>query len=153
MTAIGDLLGEQADKIIRDSISVGDIHLLPLNQKEGITPKDGQSYRNKFFIVLGFDTDGNIIGGIVINSNINQRLSTAITDYLMPVTKEELPFLEYDSFVNCSHLVLVRREKFNRNTFKGRIDNTELLKLIVGTVMESPYINKQQLKEYGIMKE
>lgn len=57
MTAIGDLLGEQADKIVRDSISVGDVHLLPLNQKEGITPKDGQSYRNKFFIVLGFDTD------------------------------------------------------------------------------------------------
>lgn len=153
MTAIGDLLGEQTDKIVRDSISVGDVHLLPLNQKEGITPKDGQSYRNKFFIVLGFDTDGNIIGGIVINSNINQRLSTAITDYLMPVTKEKLPFLEYDSFANCSHLVLVKREKFNRNTFKGRIDDTKLLKLITGTITESPYVNKQQLKEFGIMKE
>lgn len=36
MTAIGDILGEQADKIVRDSISVGDVHLLPLNQKKAL---------------------------------------------------------------------------------------------------------------------
>jgi hypothetical protein len=152
MTTIGELLGEKADDIARDSISIGDVHILPLSRTEGITPKNGEATRNKFFIVLGFDADGNIIGGIVINSNVNQHLSTSITDYLMPISKEQLPFLNHNSFVNCSHLVTVKREKFNKSTLRGQIADKELLNLIVATVIESPYSNKQQLIEFGIIK-
>ena len=153
MTTIGDLLGETANLLARDSISVGDVHILPLSQVEGVTPKDGRTTRDKFFIVLGFDSSGNIIGGIVINSSINQRLSTSVTDYLMPVTKEQLPFLNHNSFVNCSHLITVRKEKFNKDTFRGRVEGPNLMQMIVSTVIESPYVNKKQLKEFGIIKD
>lgn len=63
MTNIGDLFGNAADELLRSSINVGDVHLLRLDATNGITPKNGDSTRNKFFIVLGSDSEGNVIGG------------------------------------------------------------------------------------------
>ena len=153
MTNIGDLLGEQADMLARDAIDIGDVHILPLTPKEGITPKDGMPSRNKYLVVLGFDNDGNMIGGVVINSHINYNLPPSITDYLMPVTVSQCSFLSYDSFINCSHLIVVKKDKFNSKTFVGKIDDADLLSMIVGTIIESPQVSKQQLKEFGIIKE
>lgn len=153
MTNIGDLLGDNADTLARNAIGVGDVHILPLGENEGVTPKGGHSEREKFFIVLGFDADGNVIGGIVINSSINYNLPTSVTDYMMKVTARELPFLSRDSFINCSSLKTVRKDKFNRSTWRGKIDSASLMELIIGTVIESPYTNKQQLMEFGILKE
>ena len=68
MTNIGDLLGDAANKLLQSSINIGDVHLLRLDQTNGITPKNDDTTRNKFFIVLGFDNEGNVIGGLVINS-------------------------------------------------------------------------------------
>ena len=39
MTDLGDLLGIMADKLIQKSIKVCDVHLLELDQTNGITPK------------------------------------------------------------------------------------------------------------------
>ena len=153
MTNIGDLLGEKDDILARNSIRVGDVHMLPLGQNEGITPKDGQNEREKFFVVLGFDAEGNVIGGIVINSNINYNLPPAVTDYMMKVTVGQLPFLSHDSFINCSRLKTVRKDKFGKSTLRGSINDESLMELIIGTVIESPYANKQQLREFGILKE
>lgn len=151
MTTIRDLIGDQADDLARFSLSVGDIHRLPLGVKEEITPKDGKDSRDKFFIVLGFDNCGNAIGGVVVNSNINPNLPTTITDYLMPVSTTQLPFLHHNSYINCSHLVVVNINKFNKNTFRWHLDNGELLQMIIGTLYECPIVNKQQLKEFSVI--
>ncbi len=70
MTNIGDLLGDKADKLSQDIINIGDVHLLNLGQHNGITPKNGDATRHKFFIVLGFDSEGNVIGGLVTLKSI-----------------------------------------------------------------------------------
>lgn len=151
MTKIGDLVGNFADRFIQDSIQIGDVHMLVLDRTNGITPKDGQETRNKFFLVLGFDKDGNIIGGLVINSNINTKLPSRITDYQLPVSVEQCPFLEHNSFVNCSRLITASRSKFGRTTYRGKIDDGELMEQIVNTVKESPTANKKMLKNFGII--
>lgn len=56
---------------LHNHINVGDVYLLNLDPSNGITPKNDDASRNKFFIVLGFDKEGNVIGGLVINSKIN----------------------------------------------------------------------------------
>ena len=150
MTKIADLIGDQADEIARFSLSVGDIHYLPLSKEEQITAKDGKDYRNKYLIILGFDVRGNAIGGVVVNSKVNTNLPTTITDYLMPVSKSQFPFLSHDSFINCSHLIVVRREKFNRSTFRYHVEDCDLMRMIAGTLSECPIINKQLLKEFSI---
>ena len=113
MTNLGDLLGNMADKLAQDNLNVGDVHLLNLDQKNGITPKAGDATRNKFFIILGFDNEGNVIGGLVINSNINYNLPATVTDYQLPVTVEQFSFLEHNSFINCSKNIVAKRSKFS----------------------------------------
>lgn len=150
MTNIGDLLGDLVDDIARDAIKIGDVHMLVLDKANGITPKDGEKTRNKFFVVLGFDKDGNVIGGVVINSKINNKLPHVITDYQLPVSVEQCPFLEHNSYVNCSRLMVAERKKFDRTTYRGEIDS-ELTELIIGTVKESPTANKKMLEDFGIL--
>lgn len=151
MTIFRDLLGDTADKLTQNSINIGDVHLLNLDQNNGITPKNGNITRNKFFIVLGFDNDGNVIGGLVINSKINYKLPPSVTDYQLPVSVEQFPFLEHNSFINCSKIIVAKRSKFNKTTYRGEISDTEMMDLIINTVKESPTVNKMQLKEFGIV--
>lgn len=151
MTNFGDLLGVLADELTQNSINIGDVHLLNLDQNNGITPKSGDTTRNKFFIVLGFDNDGNVIGGLVINSKINYKLPPSVTDYQLPVSVQQFPFLEHNSFINCSKIIVAKRSKFNKTTYRGEISDTEMMELIINTVKESPTVNKMQLKEFGIV--
>lgn len=150
MTKIGDLLGPMADELTQGSINVGDVHLIALDETNGITPKGGETAREKFFVVLGFDGSGNVIGGLVINSKINYNLPSSVTDYQLPVTVQQCPFLQHDSFVNCSHLITAGRNRFGVDTYRGSIEDEELLGMIVDTVRESPTVNKKLLKEFGI---
>lgn len=151
MTNIGDLIGNLADKVVQDNIRIGDVHMLVLDNSNGITPKDGAETRNKFFVVLGFDKYGNVIGGLVINSKINYNLPSSITDYQLPISVEQCPFLEHNSFVNCSRLITANRNKFGKSTYKGEISDSELMAQIVNTVKESPTANKRILKDFGII--
>lgn len=151
MTNFGDLLGDMADELTQNSINIGDVHLLNLDQNNGITPKSGDTTRNKFFIVLGFDNDGYVIGGLVINSKINYKLPPSVTDYQLPVSVQQFPFLEHNSFINCSKIIVAKRSKFNKTTYRGEISDTEMMELIINTVKESPTVNKMQLKEFGIV--
>lgn len=151
MTNFGDLLGDMADKLTQDSINIGDVYLLNLDQNNGITPKNGDTTRNKFFIVLGFDSEGDVIGGLVINSKINYNLPPSVTYYQLPVSVEQFPFLEHNSFINCSKIIVAKRCKFNKTTYRGEITDTEMMERIINTVKESPTVNKMQLKEFGII--
>lgn len=151
MTNLGDVLGDIGDRLTRDSIGVGSVYLLNLDQQNGITPKEGYPTRDKFFIVLGFDNGGNVIGGLVINSKINYNLPPAITDYQLPITVEQCPFLRYNSFVNCSRIIVADRAKFTKKTYRGEISDPEMMELILNTVKESPTINKKQLELFGLI--
>lgn len=97
MTNIGDLLGDAANELLQSNINIGDVHLLNLDRTNGITPKNGDATRNKFFIVLGFDNEDNVIGGLVINSKINYNLPSTVTDYQLPITVKQCPFLQHNS--------------------------------------------------------
>ena len=150
MTNLGDLLGKTANDLMQLSIKIGDVHLLKLDPTNGITPKNGDVARNKFFIVLGFDNEGNVVGGLVIDSKINYNLPPTITDYQLPITVTQCPFLQHNSFVNCSKIIVAKRTNFNRDTYRGEISDSELMRLIIDTVKESPTVNKKQLKDFGI---
>lgn len=151
MTSIGDLLGSAANELLQSSINVGDVYLLNLDPTNGIMPKNNDATRNKFFIVLGFDDEGNVIGGLVINSKINYNLPPTVTNYQLPISVEQCPFLQHNSFVNCSKIIVAKRTKFSKETYRGEISDTELLSLIIETVKESPTINRKQLKDFGII--
>jgi hypothetical protein len=150
-TVLGDILGDVGDKLTQDKIEVGSVYLISLDQQNGITPKNSDLTRDKFFIVLGFDQEGNVIGGLVINSNINYNLPSSVTDYHLPIKVEQCPFLKHNSFVNCSKIIVANKTKFTKKTYRGEITDPELLNLIINTVKDSPTVNTKQLKIFGLI--
>lgn len=150
MTTLGDELSQ--DKLARltyNTVSRGDVFRLTLTPADGITPKDGDTSRDKYFVVLGFDGKGKIYGGVVINSEINQRLLQSIQILYMPIKAEKYSFLRHDSYVNCSHLVCIALDRFTGGKYLGKIDEFDT-SLIIGTVKMNPRVNKDQLARYGI---
>ena len=53
--------------------------------------------------------------------------------------------------INCSKIIVAKRSKFNKSTYRGEISDTEMMELIFNTVKESPTVNKKQLREFGII--
>ena len=151
MTILGDILEDVGDKLAQDNIKVGNVYLINLDQQNGITPKNGDLTRDKFFIVLGFDQEGNVIGGLVINSKINYNLPSSVTDYQLPIKVEQCPFLKYNSFVNCSKIIVANKAKFTKNTYRGEISDPEFIDLLINTVKESPTVNTKLLKRFGLI--
>ena len=146
MTILGDILEDVGDKLAQNNIKVGNV-----DQQSGITPKNGDLTRDKFFIVLGFDNEGNVIGGLVINSKINYNLPSSVTDYQLPIKVEQCPFLKYNSFVNCSKIIVANKAKFTKNTYRGEISDPEFIDLLINTVKESPTVNTKLLKRFGLI--
>ncbi len=137
------------DSLTRSTVSVGDVWRILLYPENGITPKAGDSSRNKYLVILGIDDDGNVYGGVVINSRINDRIPIAIQDLQMPIRKSVYPFLDHDSFVDCSKLMVVRAETFAKWEFKGVISQDDVA-LISGTLRESPLVAAAELARFSI---
>ena len=50
-----------------------------------------------------------------------------------------------------SKIIVAKRSKFNKTTYRGEISDTEMMELIINTIKERPTVNKMQLKEFGIV--
>lgn len=75
MVNIGEILGEKAKNIVFESVEEGDVYRFRLTPEEGVVPKNkGDVERNKYFIVIGKDSQGNAFGFVLINSEVNQFL-------------------------------------------------------------------------------
>lgn len=151
MSTIGDLLGSNADTLAQSSISIGDVHIIPMDHANGITPKDGKQFRNKFFIVIGFDDKGNMIGGVVFNSEINKHLSPLLAKLHMPISARDYAFLQHDSYINCQGIKVVGKNKFGKSTYRGSITDTSIINEIKARLKSSPTMDRFTLKRFGII--
>ena len=151
MMKIADAL-KTADisKLAAHTVKVGDVYEITMNEANGIRPKEGDDYRNKYFIVLGFDPDGTVYGGVIINSRINRNLPAHIRMYHMPIRQAKYPFLRYDSFVDCVRLKTASPQKFNEWSYLGKVDKWDI-DLIIGTIKESPVESKENLMRFRLL--
>lgn len=106
MVNFKELLGNnnQLQNLLLDTVEEGEVYRLCLTKEEGIIPKNkGDEGRKKFFVVVGKDQEGNAIGFVLINSEINKHLpeSRRKLHYLLKASEYE--FLgDQDRFVDCS---------------------------------------------------
>lgn len=150
MIKISDALSEEElASLASHTVKVGDVYEMTMTETNGIKPKPGDSSRNKYFIVLGFDANGIAYGGVIINSRINRNLPAHLKMYHMPLMQSKYPFLRYDSFVDCVRLKIAYPQKFNEWIYLGEIDGYDL-KLIIGTVKESPAESEARLTQFGL---
>lgn len=132
-----------------------DVYRMKLTPNEGVKPKEKEDEgRNKFFVVLGEDIDGNIIGFVLINSHINPYLTDEVKDLHYPISKNEYPFLDgVNRFVDCNKIKRITRKRFDelfkRDSKKGEINEYDF-NLIVETLKSSPSVTPKELKRLGL---
>lgn len=156
MASLKDLLSAtQKGDLVQSSIQIGDVYRMKLTTDEGISPKnEGDENRNKYFVVIGKDVDGNAIGFVVINSEINTKTPAKLRPYEYLISANQYDFLEgKDRYVHCSELKEIKKEKF-ANLFditknKGTIDDKDL-KNIINLLRRSPKVTPKQLKRFDI---
>jgi len=151
MMKFSDLLdGDDAERILLSNINVGDVFRINMGRETGIVPKVGDESRNKFFIVLGFDDYGNAYGGVVINSKINSRIPYEAQILHMPISKDKYDFLTHNSFVDCSELMVVKREKVATWRYLGHVEEEDT-ELITETIKSSPFESEARLAQFGLV--
>ncbi|EFN91249.1 hypothetical protein HMPREF9018_0944 [Prevotella amnii CRIS 21A-A] len=138
------------DKAVSDEVRLGDVYKIELSKADGIIPKNGYDTRDKFFVVLGFDEQGNVYGGILFNSKINQNLPTLIKDYHIPISAKAYPFLSHDSFLNCTKIFSATSTHLMKGEKLGTINTTDF-ELIRSTVCGYPNANPHKLKSFGLI--
>ena len=150
MIKLSDALSEDdLSRLASGTVRVGDVYEITMTEANGIRPKAGDTSRDKYFVVLGFDGDGVIYGGVIINSKINQNLPPHLKMFHMPIKQSKYPFLRYDSFVDCVRLKIAFPQKFSEWNYLGEIDDYDL-KLIIGTIKESPAESEERLARFGL---
>lgn len=135
--------------IAASSVEQGSVYVVQMDESNGITTKDGERFRNKYFVVLGFDNLNQYCGGLVINSLINSNIPQ-IQKYLhLPIKQQDNPFLSYNSFVNCTRLKEVSLDKFSTWKLCGKLDANDL-ELAIRTLKESPLEQPAHLAMFNI---
>lgn len=150
MVNLGDLLGKKAEVLAQKTIEVGSVYRIKLDRTSGITPKYGDDTRNKFFIILGFDGQGNVYGGVIINSTINANIPPVLKALHLPIKVSKYNFLEYDSFVDCSSLKTTPLSGFLRWKYLGKMDESDV-ETIIEVLKTSPRIDLGRLTDFGII--
>lgn len=150
MMKISDFLNkDELSKLASLTVQVGDVYEMTMNEANGIKPKAGYSSRDKYFVVLGFDSHGVAYGGVIINSCINRNLPPHLKMYHIPIKQSKYPFLRYDSFVDCVRIKVAYPQKFNEWNYLGKIDAYDI-DLIIGTVKESPAESEERIAQFGL---
>lgn len=150
MIKISEALNEEElSRLAARTVRIGDVYEMAMTEVNGIRPKAGDAFRDKYFIVLGFDSSGVAYGGVVINSRINRNLPAHLKMYHLPIKQSKYPFLRYDSFVDCVRLKMAYPQKFGEWNYLGEIDECDV-DLIIATVKESPAESEERISLFGL---
>lgn len=133
-----------------DMLSAGAVHYVAMDEANGIIPKKGDKYRNKYFVILGVDSNGNAFGGVIFNSDSNRRVPLQHWLYHFPISGHSYSFLKHNSFIDCSTLMTVQVSALSKTTFRGRL-SVEHLDSVLTSVRECGTIPAFKLKRYGII--
>lgn len=151
MSNLGDFIDpETSSRLLWENTIPGNVYGLTLNEQNGITPHPNEAARYKYFIILGRDINGDLFGGVVINSNINSNLSPLLRLLQYPISSEKYPFLKKNSYVNCVSLITVKLGLIKNANLLGQIHDSDL-SLIKEAVTKSGVIPSIRLKQFGLI--
>ncbi|MEG1650047.1 MAG: hypothetical protein RR277_09170 [Rikenellaceae bacterium] len=131
-------------------VSLGEVYRMKLTTTEGIIPKcKNDTSRNKYFIILGKDEYGDIIGFSVINTKLNINENTQY-----PLSKDKYKFLNGVSrYVDCSRIKRITSKRFSElftlDSKKGQISDEDF-RFIVDTVKTSKQTTIKEIKQFNL---
>jgi len=156
-SSIADLLaGNVRESLICAHADEGSVFRMHLGKEEKVRgKKPGDDGRNKYFVTLGQDSEGEMIGLVLIDSEINAFLPQCRKDAHLKVSASKYGFLDgKDRFVDCSDFKMMRRERFsamfNASSMKGHIDKEDMAR-IRSAVASYEDASPKLLKRFGLL--
>ena len=137
------------------SVQSGSVFRMTLYPKDGVTPKnEGDVSRTKYFVVIGKDEDSILVGSLLINTDVNINLVSAIAPYQHCIYPKDYAFLgDKYRYIDCYR---IKELSFNQiietADYIGTISPADLEKAI-DLANDSPVNKPLTLKKYGIYKE
>lgn len=158
MVNISDLLGnaDQLQQLLLDAVEEGEVYRLKLSKEEGVIPKSaGDETRKKYFVVVGKDEQGNAIGFVLINSEINKYLPESRRKLHYLLKASDYAFLEdEDRYVDCSDFKMISKERFSvlfsGDKMKGKIHEDDLVE-IKKFICSYENVSRKTLRRFGLI--
>ena len=156
MANLKDLLSSKGiENLISSQAVEGAVFRMHLGSEEGVKGKNiGDEGRNKYFVVLGHDSEGNAIGFVLIDTTINPNLPKKRQDAHYKILAKDNPFLcGVDRYVDCSDFKVIAKKRFaelfGKEKVKGVIDAVSLnaIKQITANYDDA---SPKMLKRFGL---
>lgn len=156
MANLKDILSSASLENLTSSQAVeGSVFRMHLGVKEGVKGKNsGDDGRNKYFVVLGHDSEGNAIGFVLVDTNINPNLPIKRQKAHYKILAKDNAFLDgVDRYVDCSDFKVISKKRFaelfGKEKAKGTVDAASLTTI---KEMTSNYedASPKMLKRFGL---
>lgn len=134
------------------AVKSGSVFRMRFYPQDGVVPKDeGDTSRDKYFVILGKNNDGNYVALSLINTEINENLKQRIGAFQYQISSANYDFLNgKDRFVDCYDMKEVASDRIvEQGDYAGLISETDL-KAIIKLVNNSPIVSVAKLKRYEI---
>jgi len=130
-------------------LKVGSVYRVDLGEADGLTPDLGYKTNNKIVIVVGFDSIGNAIGIVLVNT-----LAYSMQDPILKNDQYPDEVIVKDSYVGINDLFVVPDINFNygRSVYKGEISQEEMIR-ILESILQSKDIPKSEKRRFHIYNE
>ena len=137
------------------AVCPGSVFRMRFYPQDGVVPKsDGDTSRDKYFVILGKDNAGGYVALSLINTEINENLKKRIGTFQYHINCADYDFLDgKDRFVDCYDMKEVTFTRIvEHGDYTGIITETDL-NAIIKLVNNSPIVSMAKLKKYGIYNE
>lgn len=126
------------------------IFKMALFPKEGVMPKhEGETSRNKYFVIIGVEDNKILAGSVLINSMINEKMFFRIAEFQHRITPSSYSFLtKEESYINCYNIIEISIDRIiNDAEYIGELLDDDF-SCIKDLLHKSPAIKPAMLKEY-----
>lgn len=134
------------------AIEVGSVFKMTMYPVDKVTPKrQGDSSRDKYFVVIGKTEDAVVVGSLLINTNINSRLFHIIGPYQHCLSPADYGFLNgKERYVSCYEIKKFPTERIIEKAEYIGVINQEDLNAAIELAKTSPINDRRTLKMFNL---
>ncbi len=110
-------------------------------------PMDGVDH-GKFYIIAGVSGDKFCVCSVVINSKINQFIlkRPKLLALQVEILKDDYPFLDHNSYINCANPFTGPSEKLNNTEFTFKdVLKPDHLEVVIGNIKASGALTEDEM--------